>query len=113
MPDRNHFDFNVLDSLINHIAVLDAQGIIVAVNRTWREFGEKNSLADSSHGVGMNYLEICKNALNYPHGDEAEAALAGILAVLSGEKNLFQLEYPCHSPDEKRWFLMTVCSGLI
>ncbi|MGB0734061.1 MAG: GGDEF domain-containing protein [Pontibacterium sp.] len=30
----------------------------------------------------------------------------GILQVLEGKKDTFYLEYPCHSPDEQRWFMM-------
>lgn len=32
----------------------------------------------------------------------------GIRAVLDGRKKGFIHEYPCHSPDQQRWFLMTV-----
>ena len=30
----------------------------------------------------------------------------GIRSVISGENKIFYLEYPCHSPDEERWFMM-------
>src|ERR671912_200970 len=36
-------------------------------------------------------------------GSSARAAADGIRAVLAGEAE-FSLEYPCHSPVEKRWF---------
>ena len=40
--------------------------------------------------------------------DEAGEAAAGIRAVLAGETELFSLEYPCHAPDQKRWFNLRV-----
>ena len=30
----------------------------------------------------------------------------GIQEVLDGKRALFEFEYPCHSPDEKRWFVL-------
>jgi diguanylate cyclase (GGDEF)-like protein/PAS domain S-box-containing protein len=37
----------------------------------------------------------------------AVAALEGIEAVLREERERFTLEYPCHGPDEERWFLLS------
>jgi PAS domain S-box-containing protein len=45
---------------------------------------------------------------NGENGHEAAPALVGIKKVISGELNLFSLEYPCHSLTEQRWFLMVV-----
>ena len=105
----NTFDISVLDSLTSHIAVLNAQGIIVAVNKAWRQFGAENGLPESSHSLlGANYLDTCKNAVNQPYGDEANAVQAGIASVLAGEQERFYLEYPCHSPNQQRWFSMLV-----
>ncbi len=105
----NTFDISVLDSLTSHIAVLNAQGIIVAVNKAWRQFGAENGLPESSHSLlGANYLDTCKNAVNQPYGDEANAVQAGIASVLASEQERFYLEYPCHSPNQQRWFSMLV-----
>ena len=35
-------------------------------------------------------------------------ALKGIQSVLKGKKSEFRMEYPCSSPTEERWFMMTV-----
>ena len=105
----NTFDISVLDSLTAHIAVLNAQGIIVAVNKAWRQFGAENGFPESSHSLlGANYLDTCKNAVNQSYGDEANAVQAGITSVLAGEQERFYLEYPCHSPNKCRWFSMVV-----
>jgi len=109
LRDSDAFNISVLNSLTSHIAVLDEQGVIVAVNDAWRRFAKENGLLESSQDMlGVNYLDACKNAFNQPYGDEANAAQVGIAAVLAGERETFHLEYPCHSPNQQRWFYMNV-----
>lgn len=96
-----------LDALVTEIAVLDPSGTIVLVNSAWRNFAAANSLAMRDDGVGSNYLAVCERA-DGPYRDEAPAVLAGILGVMTGGINSYELEYPCHSPDEERWFIVRV-----
>jgi PAS domain S-box-containing protein len=107
---RQSKDFNrsVLRSLEDHIAVLDHGGNILYVNEAWLRFAREND-GKSANRVGSdaNYLDISRECADA--GDETAAAgLAGILSVLDGSRQRFELEYPCDSPTEKRWFLMTV-----
>ncbi|MFA7281982.1 MAG: EAL domain-containing protein [Sterolibacterium sp.] len=97
----------ILNALPAHIALLDTQGRIISVNQAWRRFADANLLQGPEHAIGVNYLTICDSARG---NDAAEAhqAAAGIRSVLDGGENSFSLEYPCHSPTEQRWFLMTV-----
>jgi len=109
LRDRDNFNTSILNSLTSHIAVLNEQGVIVAVNNAWQEFANDNGLLESSQNIlGVNYLDVCRKAVNQPYGDEASEAQAGITAVLAGEQETFHLEYPCHSPDQQRWFHMSV-----
>ncbi|UHD14380.1 chemotaxis protein CheB [Thiocapsa bogorovii] len=98
----------VLDSLPEHVAVLDPKGVITLVNRAWREFAAANGDPDLKvSGVGSNYLTACDGG----SGDDSpggRTALEGIRAVLDGRRDGFAMEYPCHSPHEKRWFSMHV-----
>jgi len=90
-----------------HIALIDSGGRIVLVNEAWAEFARATGSAiDPDVAVGANYLEICRKAAK----DDAfaEQALTGIEAVLGGKLTQFSIEYPCNSPAEERWFLMTV-----
>ncbi len=86
--------------------MLDRRGAILAVNKSWKDFARRNGdplLRKTSEGV--NYFRTCRTA----KGEDApiaRAALAGIRAVIRGERTRFFLEYPCHSPRKKRWFLM-------
>jgi PAS domain S-box-containing protein len=96
----------VLDSLAANIAVLDRNGNIIAVNDAWKRFGQENEGADIADSVGLNYLNVCRRALEQSNGELVET-LEGLQAVLDGALSHFTVEYPCHSPDEKRWFLMS------
>jgi PAS domain S-box-containing protein len=109
LRDSDAFSASILNSLTAHIAVLDAQGVIVSVNNAWRQFAKENDLLESSHNLlGFNYLDACKNLPDQPLGDVESAAQAGITWVLKGKMKSFHLEYPCHSPSQQRWFYMTV-----
>ncbi|HMV87517.1 MAG TPA: PAS domain S-box protein [Blastocatellia bacterium] len=105
--EREQFNQAVLRSLKHHIAILDREGKIVAVNDAWRQFARENDGAEWGEEPGANYLSVCLRAAEA--GDRIAAeALAGIQSVLSGGAPQFTLEYPCHSPAEQRWFLMEV-----
>jgi diguanylate cyclase (GGDEF)-like protein/PAS domain S-box-containing protein len=104
LPSFKFFASEVLDSLTAHIAVLDADGTIVAVNRAWRTFAEENPPISSNFAEGANYLSICDHATG-DCSEEAFAVAKAIRAVLAGTQMEAAIEYPCHSPDEDRWFI--------
>ena len=89
-----------------HVALLDADGVIVAVNEAWRRFGNANHLLDANHGVGRNYLDICDLAPS-AGAQEAWVVATGLRAVLTGARGSFSMEYACDSPTEQRRFLLT------
>ena len=93
-----------LDSLSAHIAIIDASGEIVAVNEVWRAFAEANGGDPKRVSEGANYLQACESA-TAKNTEDAAAFAEGIRAVLSGRLESFELEYPCHSPTERRWFI--------
>lgn len=95
----------VLDSLDSQIAVLDRDGTIDYVNDAWRRFAIENGMPVEHCWEGINYMTVC-NAAAACGDREGGQAFVGIQAVLSGELPTFTFEYPCHSPFEKRWFLM-------
>lgn len=97
----------ILNALPAHIALVDSAGTILIVNEAWRRFASANVLQSSDFCIGQNYLSVCEGATG-DCSDEAAAAAQGIREVLSGSRALFLIEYPCHSPDEKRWFQLTV-----
>jgi EAL domain-containing protein (putative c-di-GMP-specific phosphodiesterase class I) len=90
-----------LDSLVAHIAVLDAEGEIIMTNQAWARFAIDNG-ARGRTGE-QNYLAISDAATGEQTAVEASAALR---AIISGDLEEFSLEYPCHSPTVERWYLM-------
>ncbi len=93
-----------LNALPAHIALLENDGGIAAVNQSWNEFGAANALAPAQQSwLGVNYLEVCEKAQGQDRAT-AQTAAAGIRAVLRGEQRLFAMEYACHSPEEQRWY---------
>lgn len=107
---RRSFEFlqSVLDSISEHIVVINGDGDIQFVNQSWTAFGEKNQSADHNW-YGINYLDECDKAAKM--GDEfGQEAGDGIRRVINQQSPFFYFEYPCHSADEKRWFMMRVTS---
>ena len=96
----------ILNALPAHIALLDAQGIIISINEAWRRFAGTSAVHGPNYGIGLNYLEVCDMAQG-AGSSEARQIAQGIRWVLSGGKESFSIEYPCHSPTEQRWFLFT------
>jgi PAS domain S-box-containing protein len=96
-----------VDSLSAHIAIIDEAGIIVAVNKAWRDFARANGAAGQNYAEGANYLRVCDSATG-AYSEEAAPFAEGLRSVLSGRGGRFELEYPCHSPSEWRWFIARV-----
>jgi|GEM_PF-6134856 len=103
LKDSELFLRSTLDALSSHIAIIDREGQILAVNKAWRDFARDNH-ADMTRVIeGSNYFTACAQV----HGDDtldAQSFLDGAASVLKGETKRFTMEYPCHSLSEKRWF---------
>lgn len=108
MIESSDFLSSVLNSVSEHIVVIDDGGQIQFVNQAWKTFGQKNkSKTKPDDWKTINYLKVCDES-----GSRGEAfgksAAVGIRKVIDRESDLFNIEYPCHSPAEKRWFMMAV-----
>ena len=97
----------ILDSLPAHVAVLDRQGTIIAVNDSWTKFARSNGAAAGlAIGIGTSYTAACESGAR-AGVEDAAAALALVQAACRGEP-AEGLEYRCDGPTEERWFLMRV-----
>jgi len=93
-----------LDELPEEAAVVEGSGTIVAVNKAWRRFAKDNGAYPGEVSEGANYLGVCEGARG-EHSEYARSFAEGLRSVLSGAEERFVLEYPCHSPTERRWFV--------
>jgi DNA-binding CsgD family transcriptional regulator len=105
------FDKKILDSLSAHIALLDAEGVILETNRAWRDYGKANDIAMHPATLNINYLDICDMADGNGAAGSSKAA-RGIRDVIAGKLEEFTMDYPCHSPTQKMWFYMRV-TGIV
>jgi len=83
----------LLASLHDNVAILDARGIVLEVNDSWRRFAN-NALVERFHrvDVGDDYVAACRFAAE--RGDAtAIRTLAGIQGVLHHESRRFEMEY--------------------
>ncbi len=98
---------SALDALSAHVAVLDEQGTIIGVNHAWRAFADANGYEPmQGYGVGTNYLDVCDKAASA--AADALLMAEGIRDIMNGTLSVFEMEYPCHSPTEQRWFVVRV-----
>ncbi|MDO9051275.1 MAG: CHASE domain-containing protein [Methylotenera sp.] len=111
LSDAQAFANSILNSVPNQIIVLDNNGVIVATNASWQNFAIENGLESAklaTHaGIGINYLQATRTGTEVSSRNGMNA-YDGIRAVLDGRIPEFYLEYPCHSPQQIRWFSMMV-----
>ncbi|MGE6757932.1 ATP-binding protein [Corallococcus interemptor] len=109
LHESEQFLRSTLDSLSTHIAILDGQGTILAVNAAWKRFARDNGCSDTDLrcGVGANYLEVAEDAQG-DNAEEAPTVARGIRDILAGRSESFVVDYPCHEPGNgrRRWFLL-------
>jgi len=90
----------IVDACASNVAVLDHSGIIVQVNKAWRSFADRHGLRAAAYGVGLNYLEICRDLWG------ASVETEGLRRMLAGQATEFTQEYPWHSLATERWFML-------
>ena len=93
--------FEAIEDLPVNVAVLDATGTITGVNERWKQFGRSNGFSAPNFGIGLNYLEVCERAFG-----TASKLVRNLKALLSGDLSALTHAYPCHSPTERRWFIL-------
>lgn len=86
---------------------MDENGFILETNRAWMAFAKANQIRIRPDRLKVNYLEICDSADGYS-ADQSASVATGIRDVIAGRVEEFVMVYPCHGPDEKRWFYMRV-----
>jgi PAS domain S-box-containing protein len=99
LVQESRFLQGVLDSLRDHVAILDHEGDIIATNEAWDRFAG----ATGSGDAGSNYLATTDEM------DDEEATEVGqaLQAILAGEREVYETTHARHGPEEERWFRTT------
>ena len=89
------------------LALLDTDGVVIAVNDAWLAFSSANGGDSSRSGVGVSYLGVCDAA-----GDAVSAEVAAaIRSALAGDLPApMNVTVPCDSPTVRRDFDVLVSS---
>ncbi|MFW5924414.1 MAG: ATP-binding protein [archaeon] len=85
------------------VGILHADGTILAVNDAWRRFADENHGTHPDYWVGENYFDVLDRA---DIDAEATDVVEGLHALIDGTRDRYRLDYPCHSPEEHRWFML-------
>ncbi len=101
-PQPHH----LLNALTAHTAVVADDGEILSVNDTWKRFADENGLASRNYCVGESYHEACLPA--WRTDPVAAGVCDAIRGVCAGDLTRAEFEYPCHAPDERRWFVVHI-----
>jgi diguanylate cyclase (GGDEF)-like protein len=73
---------------------------VIATNAAWERFGADNGGDPTRCGIGSSYLGTCDAA-----DDPAVQALGlDLRRLLATGQGRIELDYPCHSPEQQRWF---------
>ena len=105
LRENASFIDDILNSLTAQVVVVNQNGEITAANEAWEHFASESEWPVS---IGQNYLEACARTAQRFRGADAESAAQGIRAVLDGALPTFNMEYPCGSPTNPRWFQIRV-----
>lgn len=106
LSDSDAFVHDIINSMSEHVAVIDNHGKIIKVNEAWNRFASSNGGVDSAVSIGANYLEICETTTHPTERSEAIEVADGLKSILNGSQQEFKHEYACHSPTEERWFIL-------
>lgn len=93
----------VFEALPDTAALIDTQGVIVDVNAAWRRFARVNQCSPNYEFIAKNYFEISRGAQG-PDSQYALKAEERIRNVTERRVDRIELDYPCHSPLEDRWY---------
>jgi PAS domain-containing protein len=107
MNEEADFYNTILNAVSDHIVVIREDGKILYVNDGWCNFNTENEGDNPPDWTAQNYLDTCDSAIEAGDPD-APSVASGIRSVIEGKEDSFNYQYPCHSPQMKRWYMMRV-----
>lgn len=98
---------STLNVLAAEIAILDGNGVIVAVNTSWRRLAGQTETGPHSAGIGTNFLELCAEATGEAGASAREVAIH-IQSLLRGDPPQYPLIQHESTAHGETWHLVTM-----
>ncbi|MCC6572555.1 MAG: PAS domain-containing protein [Planctomycetes bacterium] len=96
-----------LDALPSNVVVLDANGVIVRVNKAWVDFGQSSGLACHGNCVGQDYRTLAEHVACCDREIAAQAA-KGVEAVIEGKQQAYSMEFKVGGAAKASWYQLRV-----
>ena len=90
----------ILDALPAHVALLDPEGRILSVSRSWHDFAAASGV-DAPQPVGGSYFDFC-SATSWSNLGRTVAD--GLAMVLAGRQQQFSIDHPSERGAFRRWY---------
>lgn len=92
------------DTLSCHAAMVDQNGIIIAVNQAWRDLFNEIGFQEKYFAEGVNYSDICERSEVW-HLAGGVSFGVGLRAVLDRQMDHFEMEYSSIEKENIHWSL--------
>jgi len=102
-------NFDLLDSLLAHVAIIDKAGKILQTNKSWDSFNDEDIQIKRSP-LGSDYFDTLQHAIELGN-DFALKILLGMKKVLRGEIDSFAQKYPAKINSNPSWYKLTLRKG--
>ena len=107
LRESNALRSAIFGSLYGHVAAIDRDGTIIAVNESWLRRAEQHGADPARVSVGANYFSVCQPVAAMT-GEDAATVRAAVANVLTGGVPRAYVEYLSPGAHGDRWFELTV-----
>jgi two-component system sensor kinase FixL len=97
----------ILSSLTSGVAVIDAQGRVIAVNDIWGVLARESDLAFLVCNVDVDMLKSCQQTAAAGHRTAMDIA-EGIAGILARRASRTVLQYTSHTSQDPRWWVLVM-----
>jgi PAS domain S-box-containing protein len=106
--EAESFSHAILDSLPAHLAVIENDGRVIALNKAWERFTRDHAARfPRAIRMGDNYLDALQEGRAF-ESSRASEVMKGLQAVLDRTRARFEIDYPIESGGADRWFQVTI-----
>jgi DNA-binding NtrC family response regulator len=103
---RDRERWGALDALPSPVAVTGPDGLVCWTNAAWTH-QSRERWTKPVEATGAHYLAVCRQGIGFSR-DSIESVGAGLRAVLSGQRAVFEHELACHPEGAEAWYTVTV-----